>query len=271
MIGSLVNGQAGSSLSLLDRGLQYGDGLFETIAVVESRPALWQRHWERLLLGCRLLGIPEPDREVMEQEVAGLIGDRSFAVLKIIVTRGASERGYRPPDRVSPTRILELFSWEGPSTSPGALAVDLCRQRLGEQPGYAGLKHLNRLEQVLAQRELSSPEGIMLDSEGNLVSGTMSNLFLVIEGRLHTPIIDRCGVAGVVRSLVLETARRMRQPVTVRRIEASELEQAEGLFLTSSLLGIVPVSAVAGQEKVVRLTHHPVMEAAAAKVFTADG
>ncbi len=271
MIRSLINGKEGSSLSLLDRGLQYGDGLFETIAVVGGRPALWQRHRERLLLGCRQLGIPAPDSDLLRHEIAELIGDRTFAVLKIIVTRGESERGYRPPEGIEPTRILELFSWEGPAGVPGTLAVDLCRQRLGEQPGYAGLKHLNRLEQVLAQRELSAQEGIMLDSEGYLVSGTMSNLFLVIEGRLHTPLIDRCGVAGVVRGLVLDTARRMRQPVNVRRIEAAELEQAEGVFLTSSLLGIVSVSAVAGQEKMVRLTHHPVMEAAATKVFTADG
>jgi 4-amino-4-deoxychorismate lyase len=107
----------------------------------------------------------------------------------------------------------------------------------------------------------------MLDSEGYVVEGTMSNLFLVIDGELHTPLIDRCGVAGVVRGLVLERARAMRRPVNVRRIEQWELEQAEGLFLTSSLLGIVPVHSVDGREKVVRLTHHPVLEAVAGSLF----
>ena len=145
----------------------------------------------------------------------------------------------------------------------------ICRQRLGTQPGYAGLKHLNRLEQVLARSEFDSGEGLMLDEEGCLVEGTSSNLFLLLDGRLHTPIIDRCGVAGVVRSLVLEVAREMRQPVVVRRILPEELEQAEGIFLTGSLLGIRAVDDIEGVRKQVRVSHHPVMEEAARRVFVA--
>jgi len=271
LIRSLVNGEAGSRLSILDRGLQFGDGLFETIAVVDGEPALWRRHLERLSLGCRQLGIPAPDPALLEEEAREVIGDEQAAVLKIIVTRGESERGYRPPSDSRPSRILELFSWPGPTAAPASLPLVFCRQRLGFQPGYAGLKHLNRLEQVLARREFEEGEGLMLDTEGFVVEGTLSNLFLVIRGELHTPLIERCGVAGVVRSLVLDVARELHRPVNVRRILPEELMEAEGLFLTGSLLGIVPVDNLAGSDKAVKITHHPVMEAAAQRVFTKDG
>ncbi len=269
MIASLVNGEERGSLSILDRGLQFGDGLFETIAIHEGRPALWQRHMDRLLLGCRQLGFEAPDSGLLQEEARRLIGSRQSAILKILITRGCSERGYRIPGDAQPTRILELFEWGGPEDSTRAIDLRFCRQRLGLQPGYAGLKHLNRLEQVLARSEFDEGEGLMLDAEGSLVAGTASNLFLLIRGRLHTPIIDRCGVAGVVRALVLDVAREMRQPVAVRRVLPDELEQAEGIFLTSSLLGIMAANTVEGVRKQVRVSHHPVLEAAAGQVFSA--
>jgi len=267
----LVDGEERDRLSVFDRGLQFGDGLFETIAVVEGTPALWRRHLRRLSMGCEQLGIEMPDPELLEREAAALLGDGRNAVLKILVTRGRSQRGYRPPAASRSTRILESLPWDGPAAAPAALAVVTCRQRLGQQPGYAGLKHLNRLEQVLAQREFDSGEGLMLDSEGFVVEGTASNLFLVFEGELHTPLIDRCGVAGVVRQLVLEVARRRNRPVVVRRIRPEELGEAEGLFLTSSLLGVVPVARLDGDDKAVKITHHPVLEEVARRVFTNDG
>ena len=267
MIASLINGRPGDRIAVLDRGLQYGDGLFETIAVVDGRPALWKRHLDRLALGCRQLGIPMPDPDLLRAEADRLIGDRATAILKIIVTRGAGGRGYVPPADAEPTRILELFDWTGPERRP--LALRTCRQRLGIQPGLGGLKHLNRLEQVLARRECPADEGLLLDTEGFVVEGIASNLFLLIQGRLHTPLIDRCGVAGVVRELVLETARRRaHQPVVVRRILPNELEEAEGLFLTSSLIGVVPVDALDGQTRAVNVRHHPILEEVAGLVFT---
>ena len=269
MIASLINGEERGDLSILDRGLQFGDGLFETIAIVGGEPALWQRHMERLQEGCRQLAFEPPDPGLLLKEATRLIGRRQSAILKILVTRGASERGYRVPEDTRPTRILELFEWEGPEEDAGGIDLRLCRQRLGQQPGYAGLKHLNRLEQVLARSEFDQGEGLMLDTEGCLVAGTASNLFLLIQGRLHTPIIDRCGVAGVVRALVLDVAREMRQPVTVRRILPDELEQAEGVFVTSSLLGIVAASSIEGVRKQVQVSHHPVLEAAAGRLFRA--
>lgn len=271
MIDGLVNGKERASLSILDRGLQFGDGLFETIAVVEGQPALWERHVERLLNSCRQLDIEPPDPALLRQESERLIDGRATCILKILVTRGISQRGYAVPLDVEPTRILQLFDWAGPETSEPLPPVPICRQRLGVQPGYAGLKHLNRLEQVLARREVSRGEGLMLDAEGFLVEGIASNLFLVQGNELHTPVIDRCGVAGVVRSLILDLALEMDRPARVRRIRPGELEGAEGIFLTSSLLGVRPVSGISGLAQRVRLTHHPVLEEASLRVFTPDG
>jgi 4-amino-4-deoxychorismate lyase len=268
LIASLINGEERDHLFVLDRGLQFGDGLFETIAVVEGRPALWHRHMKRLLQGCRQLGIPAPDPGLLFDEARKLIGERSTAVLKLLLTRGRSERGYRSPGKAaSPTRILELFEWEGPNEPFREIPLRICRQRLGIQPGLGGLKHLNRLEQVLARSEFEAGEGVMLDVEGFLVEATASNLFLLVEGQLHTPLIDRCGVAGVVRELVLDTAREQHQPVTVRRILPGELEEAEGVFLTSSLLGVAVAGTIEGTGKKVWGRHHPVMETVASRVF----
>ncbi len=269
MIGSLVNGRDAESLSILDRGLQFGDGLFETIAVVGGRPALWSRHLQRLALGCRRLGIPPPDETLLEKEARSLIGEHQLAVLKIIITRGCSRRGYKPPQEQAPTRILELFPWQGPDSAPRSFDLRICRQRLGDQPGYAGLKHLNRLEQVLAQRELAGGEGLMLDREGFVVSGTMSNLFLLMDDELLTPPIDRCGIAGVVRELVLDTARAAGRSVREQRIRRQALEGAQALFLTNSLMGIVPAASLEGRPLEIR--HHPLLQKARERVFSADG
>ena len=271
MIASLVNGREGDALSILDRGLQFGDGLFETIAVVQGRPALWNRHVERLLSGCRQLAIEPPDPGLLRQEAERLIDGRSNCILKILITRGLSQRGYAAQARAVPTRILQLFDWAGPESAGEISPVRICSQRLGLQPGYAGLKHLNRLEQVLARREFDRGEGLMLDVEGFLVEGVASNLFLVQEGELHTPIIDRCGVAGVVRSLVLDVGLEMHRPVRVRRIRPEELEESEGIFLTSSLLGIRAVGDLVGKQRQVRLMHHPVLEEASRRVFAEHG
>jgi len=269
VIASLVNGRPGDRIAILDRGLQYGDGLFETIAVVDGRPALWKRHLDRLALGCRQLGIPMPDADLLRTEAERLIGDRTTAILKLVVTRGVGGRGYGPPADAEPTRILQLFDWHGPEGRP--LALRICRQRLGIQPGLGGLKHLNRLEQVLARRECPQGEGLLLDTEGFVVEGIASNLFLLVQGRLHTPLIDRCGVAGVVRELVLEKARQAHQPVVVRRILPQELEEAEGLFLTSSLLGVVPVDELDGEARAVNIRHHPLLEEVADLAFKEHG
>jgi 4-amino-4-deoxychorismate lyase len=245
----VINGQAIDGISSLDRGLLYGDGVFETIAVEDGRPRFWLRHLARLNSGCERLGIPQPQgRRLLEESLAVISGvDRG--VLKILVTRGCTGRGYRPPSDAIPTRIIQLHPWpdDTGSHSGSGVRVRLCRQRLGHNPALAGIKHLNRLEQVLARGEWDDPgihEGLLLDGDDRLVEGTMSNLFLIRNRVLLTPDLSRCGVAGILRTVVMELAARVPLPLQVRALGLDDLREADEVFLTNSLIGIWPVNAV---------------------------
>lgn len=238
---------------MLDRGLQYGDGLFETIAVAGCEPCLWQRHLQRLAQGCERLNIEYPDPAILLDEVYREIGGRSQGVIKIILTRGSGGRGYRPPEVQSPTRLVYCSEWPGYSgvLSRSGVRVRICKIRLGQNPVLAGLKTLNRLEQVLARAEWSDPdisEGLMLDVQGNLVEGTMSNLFVVHGERLTTPELGNCGVSGIMREVVMEQASRLSLSLSEENLTLLDLASADGLFLSNSLIGIWPVREVEGRK-----------------------
>ena len=245
----LVNGHPGGSVPAMDRAIQYGDGLFETIAVREGRPELWSAHMERLGTGCERLGISVPEPGTLLREALQLARGRECGVLKIILSRGGGGRGYCPPDSPSPTRIVSLHplpEWPREFWSEGVV-TRICATRLGLNGQLAGIKHLNRLEQVLARAEWQDPaiaEGLMLDFDGRLVEGTMSNLFLVRDGVLQTPDLSRCGVAGIMRGVVLEEARRRGIPCETGPLRREDLAFAQELFLTNSLIGIWPVRRV---------------------------
>ncbi|QBQ55413.1 aminodeoxychorismate lyase [Nitrosococcus wardiae] len=242
----LINGRATSEIEVTDRGLQYGDGLFETIAVVSGRAVLYASHLKRLEADCRRLAIPVPEREVLDKEVAHLCQGISRGVLKIIVTRGSGGRGYRSPPQPQPTRILSIHPWpDYPAiSSEYGITLRICRTPLGHNPYLAGMKHLSRLEQVLARNEWDDPmipEGVMLDLQGYVIGGTMSNLFIVQEGNLQTPDLSSCGVAGVMRAFILEQAFALDLKVTVCSLTLLDLKRAEELFICNSLMGLWPV------------------------------
>jgi len=195
------------------------------------------------------LGMQSVDGAALERECQALAGLVDKAVLKVIVTRGSGGRGYRVPDKPAATRIVQLHNWPvfSPSCAEHGVAVRVCETRLGHNKALAGIKHLNRLEQVLARREWSDPdimEGLLLDADGHLVEGTMSNLFLVKEGTLLTPDLQRCGVAGVMRTRVLELADRLSFAADIRQLEMQHLLAADEVFICNSLIGIWPVIAV---------------------------
>jgi 4-amino-4-deoxychorismate lyase len=245
-----VNGVSETELWVTDRGLHYGDGLFETIACVDGRPRLLDRHLRRLALGCERLKLAPPDMKILDAEVHGLAAGVARSVIKILVTRGpAQARGYGVSGGEIASRIVLRYPWpeEGPAAARDGMQIRLAETRLGENVVLAGLKHCNRLEQVLARCEWDDPaiaEALMFSSSGALISGTMSNVFLVDEARLLTPRLDRCGVAGVMRGLILEEAERTGIPVIECRLEAAALEQARELFLTNALWGVRPVRAL---------------------------
>jgi len=249
MTGTLVNGRPATTVEVADRGFQYGDGLFETIAVRHGSLLLWDLHLDRLSRGCVRLGIPIPSGEVLLREARQLLTHRDRGVLKIVITRGPGGRGYGPPATGEPTRVIQCLDWPNypDEYARDGVAVRWCATRLARQPRLAGLKHLNRLEQVLARGEWTGPEpeGLMRDAGGYVIEGTMSNVFAVVRGTLLTPDLSECGVSGVVRSKVIELAQHARMEVTVTPIPAETLEQADELFLTNSLIGLWPIRSLA--------------------------
>ncbi len=218
-IATLIDGAAADSgISALDRGLHFGDGVFETIACLRGRPRFLSLHLERLEQGCRALGFSPPPAQLLRDEIGRLAGTHERSLVKVIVTRGpATVRGYAFSGREQATRVVIRYPWpvEDPVLQQRGVTVRLAAMRLGENPALAGLKHCNRLEQILARSEPEAAavaESLMLSRSGKLVSGTMSNVFLV-DGppespRLRTPAIDSCGVAGVMRRVVLREATR---------------------------------------------------------------
>jgi 4-amino-4-deoxychorismate lyase len=247
-----INGVAVDCVDASDRGLLYGDGLFETMAVCNGRVPRWSRHMTRLLAGCERLGMPAVDTVQLAGEADELLAGTGRGVLKVIVTRGSGGRGYRVPGTVAPRRILQLHPWPDfpPAAGEAGVAVRVCTTRLCHNPQLAGIKHLNRLEQVLARREWDDPlidEGLLLDADGWLVEGTMSNLFLVRGRSLLTPDLGRCGVAGIMRSVILEQAERQSLPAEIRALDSADLLGADEVFLCNSLIGIWPVICIDGR------------------------
>ncbi len=242
----LIDGRPGTSIPVLDRGLQYGDGVFETIAVLDGRPLCLAAHLDRLAAGCRALGLPAPDARTLTTESTQVAAEQPHAVLKIIVTRGVGGRGYQPPPDPVPTRILSSHPWPDYPEEFRSEGIDalFCRFTLAAQPALAGIKHLNRLEQVLARSELigtDCAEGLVADSSGAIVEGTMSNVFLRQGRSLLTPELKDCGVAGIVRAEILGRAGAMGLEVRVRRIGRSDVLAADEVFFTNSIIGIWPV------------------------------
>lgn len=242
---TLVNGMPGESISVRDRGFQYGDGLFETLAVANSVPLLWDRHMQRLSRGAARLGIGAPDIHMLRQEAEQLCRGVSRGVLKIIVTRGPSGRGYAPDPGASPTRTVSLSPWPDHPAAQRAhgVSVQFCRTMIARNRATAGIKHLNRLEQVLARAELDAncAEGLMSDESGQVIEGIMTNLFIVSRDVLLTPDLTHSGVEGVMRGLVLERAAAMAIETRMTGIKKDDILQADEVFLTNSLIGLWPV------------------------------
>ena len=244
-----VDGCPADALSLTSRGLAYGDGVFETIAVRAGRPLLFERHVQRLETACERLAI-KLDRPQVQDEMTRFAAGLDEGVMKLILTRGDSLRGYAPAPDALPRRILQgsaVPAYPAGHYEQGVYLFD-CQTRLAEQPLLAGLKHLNRLEQVLARaewRDTHYAEGLMRDTSGRPVEGVYSNLFLIRNGVLLTAALNRCGVAGVMRAELLDQAQTLGIAVDIRDLSMSDFELSDELFLCNSVYGIWPVRGYA--------------------------
>lgn len=244
----LINGVSGDLISIRDRGMLYGDGVFRTLKASGGKALHWPLHYQKLQHDCAALGINCPDFVCLSSELASLLREHADAVLKIIVTRGQGMRGYAPAIDAIPTHIWDVSPLPAypASFSTDGVTLGLCALRLSHQPRLAGIKHLNRLENVLAAAECTAVnEGLLLDVDGQVIEGVRSNVFLIKQGCLITPELSRCGVAGVQRDRAMHTARQIGMPVEVRNVGLDELHTADEVFLTNSVFGLWPVARLA--------------------------
>jgi 4-amino-4-deoxychorismate lyase len=245
----LVNGASSQFIDARDRGLAYGDGVFRTFPMQSGRPVAWSRQYKKLDTDCAAMQIACPGEAVLKQDLAAVASHEPDCVIKIIVTRGIAERGYAIPVAAIPTRIV--LSTPAPdypaSYFEAGIRVHLCRLRLSSQPASTGIKHLNRLENVLARMEWNDPdiaEGLLCDADDYLIGGTMSNVFVAKDGKLTTPALDRCGIAGVTRERIMELSRDRGIAVRIGKITIDELLAADEIFLTNSVIGIWQIAAI---------------------------
>ena len=240
-------------VSPYDRGLHYGDGLFETIVCVNGRARFLSLHLERLSLGCERLRIALGDVEPLRKEIQAAAADGD-ALIKVIVTRGeAVARGYGWSGTEVASRFVFRYPLPPENVAAGrdGIRAVVAKLRYGENPQLAGLKHLNRLEQVLARSEVPVEEAaelLVFSSCGHLVSGTMSNVFVVMKGRVLTPKLDLCGVAGVMRRVILREAEGSGIPAGEHVISDVDLAHADEIFVSNARIGLWPVRTLDGRE-----------------------
>ncbi len=240
----MVNGQTAEYISSLDRGLLYGDGLFETIAVRQGHPRFWEDHLQRLQRGCEVLGLVSPDYSVLGREVVQLIGTDKQCIIKVIITRGVGDRGYNAVQQPV-TRIVQKFPWPdlAPAFTDPGIDVTLCDFRLSQQPRLAQIKHLNRLEQVLARSEWKDEyqEGLVCDTRDHIIEATASNVFFEIDNRLITPDLKQCGVAGILRGQIINYCNHHDIELFIRDFNLQEIADIQAMFVCNSITGIRPV------------------------------
>lgn len=251
---SLINGDFGQAISALDRGFSYGDGVFRTMRVHNGLPVSWPFHYQKLVADCAAIGIVCPSAELLMSDFQKLFETELFQensndVAKIIITRGEGERGYAPPVITVPTRVLiksNMPQYAAANYEQG-VQLHVCKIRLSAQPKLAGIKHLNRLENVMARMEWRDEtvfDGLLLDGRDNIIECTMSNIFIRIGNSLMTPDLSQCGVAGITRQRILGLGKLLGLNVTTENISMSQLLGADEVVICNSLYGAFQVTHI---------------------------
>ena len=241
----LINGQPGDMVSIHDRGLSYGDGIFETILCEGGKPILLAGHIQRLINGSNRLKLPVQEQATVLSEIRE-VAKQDDCIIKIIITRGARPRGYAyDKDDNTSTRIISkspILSIPSEYYSQG-ISLTRCQYTMPSNHNLAGIKHLNRLDQVLARSEVlpDYQEGLMLDDEGSVIEGTMSNVFIEKNNTWFTPMLDRSGVKGVMRQWIMRNSFHAEIECEEKKIGLSDIEDADAMFVCNSVVGIWPV------------------------------
>ena len=250
----LVNGSFNASISPLDRGFAYGDGVFRTIKMQGGLPEHWPQHYQKLVADCAAINIVCPSAELLMSDIAQLFADdakteNQAAVAKIIITRGEGNRGYTPPAITAPTRVVSKSAMpEYPEARfTQGVTLTVCETRLATQTKLAGVKTLNRLENILARMEWNAPdiaEGILLDVQGNVIECTAANIFARFGDTLITPSLQQCGIAGITRQRIIDLASTLTLKTSIETFDLEKLLAADEVIICSSLYGAFQVKAV---------------------------
>lgn len=245
---TLVNGQLRDCIGLYDRALSYGDGIFETLLAVNGQLQCWDLHCERLVASLQRLSISAIDTDQLKQWILENLSGHGQQVIKIIISRGTGQRGYSSVGIHQPNQIIFITDYDS-TTRAGSARIGFCQIRLATQPALAGIKHLNRLEQVLARQEVDQrglDEGLLCGQHDNVIEAVQHNVFAVKNEVLYTPDLSVCGVNGIMRQRVMALAGQCGLPVQIQTLDREFIEQADELFLTNSLSGIWPICELEG-------------------------
>ena len=254
----VVNGNITSKVSALDRGFSFGDGVFETIRLTDDHTPLWRYHLQRIQRGCQALRLPF-NKAALEQNLSFALstarekwGEKEMPhnnVAKVILTRGVGNRGYQ---MTSGPATIVCMVFPGVPDTPEAIGLNICDHRLPLHPALSGIKHLNRLDNVLLKQECLDKgfsDGLVLDTVGNIIETTSSNIFFVRNQSLITPAIEQCGVDGTCRRFILErTCPELNIATEVATVAAADIDQFDSAFICNSVQGVVPVSSIGNTE-----------------------
>ena len=245
----MINGSKGAAIHAMDRAVMYGDGVFRTMRMRHGQVKCWPQQYRKLSSDCQALDILCPTQNILEQELRQLALDDPDCVIKIVVSRGEGGRGYSVPKLASPNRVL--LSTPAPQYPiefwNEGIKLHLCEIRLSHQPRLAGIKHLNRLENVLARMEWDDatiPEGLLLDADAWVIEGTMSNIFMRVGQTLSTPDLSACGVAGLQRDRILRHAPALGLKPEITHHTLPALLQADEVFVCNSVIGVWAVQQI---------------------------
>lgn len=244
-----LNGESAESLALLDRAIQYGDGFFTTVLIADKKVMNWPEHWQRIQSSCQQMKMPLPSKVELELWMQNALNtyfseqSSTHCILKILLTRGEGGIGYSMPKSAKVNTVFYIKAHAVNKNAP-ALKVGVCETQ-SSMHSLAGLKTLNRLENVMARTEMTEngfDEGVMLDALFRVVCGTQSNIYLIKDNEIITPIIDKSGVAGTCRAALNNLLLQHGWKVTIKKLVLSDLYKADELFFTNAVRGVQPVS-----------------------------
>ena len=241
----LINGEEQDKISIFNRNMQYGDGLFETCVARDNQILFWPRHYSRLEIGCVKLNINKIDEGILLSDIkkAFELSSKKNCIVKLILSRGDSLRGYGYRDDIEPVRVVIVSEMYQPLFNK-EFSLEYATSGYHSNPQLAGIKHCNRLEQILARSNLSSNEAIMLDEKENIISVTQGNIYYIFGNKLLTPKLDCCGVVGSRRSLILELAMSLKMEALESNISINQAQKADEVFISNSVIGIQPVHSI---------------------------